>query len=588
MPTSLERVVTRLTASAADPRTDADLVAAFLRGADEAAFAELIRRHGPTVLGVCRRFLGPTPDADDAFQATFLVLVRRARHTDWRASLGPWLYGVALRVARKARAVRARRRASERQASAMTVDAPTPTREPDDADAVIDAELAALPANYRVPLVMCEIQGISRRDAARELGIAGGTLSSRLARGRKLLRERLARRGVVPVTAGLAVTVPAGLTSATARSAVGLLTRTAGAVPAAVLSLTEGVVKAMIVKWKLAAVLVALCVGLSGFGAWRGAVAPQATAADPPATTPPLVSAQKTAAKQPPAARKPDEPVATIFGDVSISREEFADHLIRKYGKRELEPFVNRLIIAHAFGKKGWTIRADEVLAEFDADCKAIGMSREEFAKNVLPRYNKTQDEWIEDVITPRIMLAQLCKAKIPAVTEAELRQAFDAKYGEKVQCRVIWWGKDEGDKARAAHESVRDDKEEFDRHARRSSNANLAATAGLVPPIPRTPPPDATELHAAAANLKAGEVSPLVATADGFVVVKCIAVIPADKTKSFDTEKPLLLAEVHQAKINRAVPKLFDELKQQANPKYHLTFSDSPILPNPAPAKKP
>jgi RNA polymerase sigma factor (sigma-70 family) len=587
MPTSLERAVTCLIAG--DPRTDADLVAAFLRGADESAFAELVRRHGPTVLGVCRRFLGPTPDAEDAFQATFLVLVRRARHTDWRASLGPWLYGVALRVARKARAARARRRASERQASTMTADAPTPAREPDDADAIIDEELATLPARYRVPLVMCELQGVSRRDAARQLGLAEGTLSSRLARGRKLLRERLARRGVVPATAGLAVIVPPGLTASTARSAAGLLTRTAGTVPAAVLSLTEGVVKAMIVKWKLAAVLVALCVGLSGFGAWRGSAGPEATAADPPATTPPLVSGQKTAAKEPPpAARKPDETVATIFGDVPISREAFADHLIRKYGKNELEQFVNKQIIAHAFSTKGWTIRADEVFAEFDADCKTLNMSREQFTKDILPRYRRTPEEWIEDVINPRIMLAQLCKAKIPAVTEAELRQAFDAKYGEKIECRIITWTKDQKAEGRRVYELVRDSEETFDVFARRNSEATLAAAAGRIKPIPRTPPLDADEHHPAVAKLKVGEVSPLVQTATGFFVVKCDAVIPADKTKSFDKEKPMLLAEVHQARIDREIPKLFNELKQQANPKYHLTFPDPAVLPNSAPAKKP
>jgi hypothetical protein len=408
-----------------------------------------------------------------------------------------------------------------------------------------------------------------------------------------LLRERLARRGVAPATAGLAVTVPAGLTSATARSAVGLLTRTAGAVPAAVLSLTEGVVKAMIVKWKLAAVLVALCVGLSGFGTWRGSAVPEASAAAPPATTPPLPAPPKALARENPTpARVPDDAVATIFGDVSISREAFADHLIRKYGKKEMEQFVNKQIIAQAFGKKGWTIRADDVLAEFDADCKSLGLSRAEFVKNVLPRYNKTPDEWIEDVVTPRIMLTRLCKSKMPPVTEAELRQAFDAKYGEKIECRIIAWGKDEGDEARKVYEKVRASEDEFDRYARRNSEATLAATAGRAKPIPRTPRPD-DEHYPAVAKLKPGEVSPLVQNARGFFVVKCDAVISADlskllDTESFDAEKPMLLAEVHQARIDREVPKLFNELKQQANPKYHLTFPDPAVLPNSAPAKKP
>ena len=109
LPTKLLHVVTRLASIAGDPRADSQLVAEFLRTTDEIAFAEIVRRHGPAVFGACRRILGCTPDAEDAFQATFLVLVRRARDTEWRESLGPWLYAVALRVARKARAFRAKR-----------------------------------------------------------------------------------------------------------------------------------------------------------------------------------------------------------------------------------------------------------------------------------------------------------------------------------------------------------------------------------------------------------------------------------------------------------------------------------------------
>ncbi|VTR91491.1 sigma-70 family rna polymerase sigma factor : RNA polymerase sigma factor, sigma-70 family OS=Singulisphaera acidiphila (strain ATCC BAA-1392 / DSM 18658 / VKM B-2454 / MOB10) GN=Sinac_0869 PE=4 SV=1: Sigma70_r2: Sigma70_r4_2 [Gemmata massiliana] len=332
MPASLLHAVSRLTAGADDPRTDAHLVAAFLKSTDQAAFAELVRRHGPTVLGVCRRFLGATPDAEDAFQATFLVLVNRARGTEWRESLGPWLYGVALRVTRRARSARAKRLANERQVPAMS-DQPIPSSEPDDASAVLDEELAALPAIYRQPLILCEIQGTSRRAAARELGLTEGTLSSRLARGRKMLRARLARRGVAPVTAGLALTVPASLASATVRNAVHTLTRTAGAVPAGVLFLTEGAVKSMIVKWKLAGAMIAACVGLSGVGAWQTSAHPPTPTApnQPVAALPPALPPDKPAAleKKIPAVSGP-EPIATIFGDVQITREAFADHLIRR------------------------------------------------------------------------------------------------------------------------------------------------------------------------------------------------------------------------------------------------------------------
>ncbi|MBP3960151.1 sigma-70 family RNA polymerase sigma factor [Gemmata sp. G18] len=278
MPTSLLHAVSRLTAGADDPRTDAHLIAAFLKSTDQDAFAELVRRHGPAVLGVCRRFLGATPDAEDAFQATFLVLVARARGTDWRDALGPWLYGVAIRVARRARATRAKRLANERQVPAMS-DPPIPASEPDDASAVLDEELAALPAIYRLPLILCEIQGTGRRVAARELGLTEGTLSSRLARGRKMLRNRLAQRGLASVTTGLTLTVPAPLANATVRNAVHVLTRTAGAVPAGVLFLTQGTVKSMLVKWKLAGAMIAACLGLTGLGAWHTSAQPPTPAA---------------------------------------------------------------------------------------------------------------------------------------------------------------------------------------------------------------------------------------------------------------------------------------------------------------------
>ena len=574
MPVRLRQAVCRVAAAAGDPRTDAGLVADFLLAADEGAFAELVRRHGPMVLGVCRRFLGPTPDAADAFQATFLVLIRRARRTDWRESLGPWLYGVALRVARKARAARSRRSAAERQVSPMTPEPAAASREPDDLAAVLDEELAALPEAYRRPLVLCELQGLGRKDAARELGLAEGTLSSRLARGRRMLRDRLARRGVVPSVAGLVVAVPAELATATTRHAMVVLSRAAGAVPTAVLSLTEGVVKAMIVNWKLAAVMVAACLGLGGFGMWQTATSPAAQPENRPVVpTPPAKAAP------------PTDAIATIFDDVPITREAFADHLIRKYGKKELEPFVNKQIIARAFAKKGLTLSADDVRAEFDADLKVLGVTPDHFERVILPRYGKTLPEWVDEVITPRLMMSRLCKTKIPAPGEGELRQAFDVKYGEKVQCRVITWPKDRGDEARRVCEMLRANPAAFEECARQQSDLNLAATEGLLPPVSRTPPPgqENSEAYLASAKLKVEETSPLVATKDGFVVARCVAVIPADKTRSFEAEKPALLAEVIRAKVTGEIPTLFAELKHEANPQIHLTFPE----PQPTGPKK-
>ncbi|MBN9522266.1 sigma-70 family RNA polymerase sigma factor, partial [bacterium] len=180
-----------------DPPADGRLVARFARTRDPDAFAELVRRVGPMVLGVCRRVTGDSHLADDAFQAAFLVLARRAADVNPAEGVRGWMYGVAVRVAREARAVSARRRA--REAPVPTVpDRAAESYQPPDADALraLDEEVAALPDHVRAAVVLCELDGVSRRDAAGRLGVPEGTISSRLAKGRKLLADRLRKRGV--------------------------------------------------------------------------------------------------------------------------------------------------------------------------------------------------------------------------------------------------------------------------------------------------------------------------------------------------------------------------------------------------------
>jgi RNA polymerase sigma factor (sigma-70 family) len=175
---------------------DRELLARFVASRDQGAFAQLVRRHGPVVLGVCRKITGHPQDAEDAFQAAFLVLARKAASVANPDLLGNYLYGVAVRVAQRARRSASRRRAHEVQVATMPDPAVSEPSPHPDVGPVLHGELSKLPACYRDAIVLCDLRGVSRSDAAAALGVPEGTLSSRLANGRKKLADRLARRGV--------------------------------------------------------------------------------------------------------------------------------------------------------------------------------------------------------------------------------------------------------------------------------------------------------------------------------------------------------------------------------------------------------
>ena len=182
-----------------DLASDTQLLDRFVRDRDDAAFTELVRRHGPLVLGVCRRVIPDRHLADDAFQAAFVVLARKAESVQPADKLASWLYGVSYKVALRARTM-AGRRAKHETLTATLPDTPVPPDPVD--DGVLDAEIAKLPVIYRDAVVLCELQGVSRYDAAKTLGILEGTLSSRLAKARKLLAIALGHRGVTIMRTG--------------------------------------------------------------------------------------------------------------------------------------------------------------------------------------------------------------------------------------------------------------------------------------------------------------------------------------------------------------------------------------------------
>src|SRR5262245_26385759 len=208
---------------------DGQLIARFLGGdeSSEDAFRVLIHRHGPMVLSVCRRVLGDEHAAEDAFQLTFLIFVKKAGTLRDRSLLTNWLHGVALRVARKARGQDARRQSVERRAAESAAD---PRRDSDEIELrlVIDEEIRRLPERYRLPLVLCHVEGLRHDEVAHRLGCPIGTVESRLSRARQQLRARLTRRGLSPTASVMAAVlrpsavspVAPSLAEATLRAAV--------------------------------------------------------------------------------------------------------------------------------------------------------------------------------------------------------------------------------------------------------------------------------------------------------------------------------------------------------------------------------
>jgi RNA polymerase sigma factor (sigma-70 family) len=256
--------------------TDGQLLGSFIERRDEAAFAVLVRRHGPMVWSVCRRLLRHH-EAEDAFQATFLVLVHKAASILRRETVASWLYGVAHRTALQARRTAARRSAREIQVAQM----PEPAGvEPDlgnDLRPLLDQALSRLSDNYRVVIVLCDLEGKTRKEAARQLGLPEGTVASRLVRARAMLARRLARHGLAVSGCALAAllsgeAVAAAVPTLVSCSAIASLTAVAAgrAAPAAVTSprvaaLAEGVLKAMFLKKLKIATVVLLIAGVLGF-----------------------------------------------------------------------------------------------------------------------------------------------------------------------------------------------------------------------------------------------------------------------------------------------------------------------------------
>ncbi len=254
--------------------TDSQLLGRFVTSQDQSAFAQLVRRHGPMVLGVCQRVLRDRHDAEDAFQAAFFILARKAASVVKRESLSSWLYAVAYHAALEAKSAKARWRTREQPMGNLPHPAVAPV-ETQDWRPVLDLELSQLPDKYRAVVILCDLEGRTHKEIARFLGVPEGTVSSRLTTGRRQLAQRLTRRGLALSSSMLAgalaegraiAEVPLALALATAKAAMQFAAGQSAALALPAAALTTGVFKTMLMtklKMVTASLLMAAAIGVS-------------------------------------------------------------------------------------------------------------------------------------------------------------------------------------------------------------------------------------------------------------------------------------------------------------------------------------
>jgi RNA polymerase sigma factor (sigma-70 family) len=322
-------------------RTDGQLLESYVRSREEAAFAALVRRHGPMVWGVCRRLLHNHHDAEDAFQATFLVLVRKAASVVPTDKVANWLYGVARQTAMYARATAAKREAREKQVTAMPEAAAVQQDLWHSLEPLLDQELGRLPDKYRAVLVLCDLEGKTRKEAAGHFRLPEGTVASRLATARTLLAKRLARHGLATSLASLAVALTASASAACVPSSVVTSTvkvvkllaagqAASGIISATVAALTNEVLKAMLIqKIKvLTAILLSVVFVAGGLFTYRTALGSTESArAGKETDVPRVVQADVPAGTAPKEPGQAEEPRPLTIDQVT-------GKMLRKVGNR--------------------------------------------------------------------------------------------------------------------------------------------------------------------------------------------------------------------------------------------------------------
>jgi parvulin-like peptidyl-prolyl isomerase len=277
--------------------------------------------------------------------------------------------------------------------------------------------------------------------------------------------------------------------------------------------------------------------------------------------------------------------VAYVFETQPVTREQLGDYLIDRYGADRLELLLHKRIIDDVCRKYGVEVTAGEVDSALGEELQGLAIDRTTFVNTLLARYRKNLYEWKEDVIRPKLQLAKLCRSRAK-VSEDDIRNAYESVYGEKIECQIILWPKTERGKADALadYARLRDSPEAFDQKAKAQLvKRELAATAGKVKPFGRHVMGD-DNFDRIVFRLQPGEMSEVIDTVDGPVVVKCLRHLPADTSISLESVREKLVKQLVDQKVVGEMQKAFQLLKTQANPQMKLQkknkASDSDGLP--------
>jgi parvulin-like peptidyl-prolyl isomerase len=315
--------------------------------------------------------------------------------------------------------------------------------------------------------------------------------------------------------------------------------------------------------WRRLAIGAGCAAGLAAAAWGCSLLLPRATAQ--PAAGKPAAATPAPAPEPAPVPSDYSQRPVAYLGGAPVTREQLGEYLIPRSGPDRLDAFLNRLLIERACKDKKIEVSAAEVEAALAESITGLGVDQKTFVNQILKDYHKTLYEWKEDVIRPKLLMAKLCKGRV-FVSDEEMRAAFEAAFGEKVECRVIYW-KDKG-KAEAEYPALRDSEEEFDRRARtQQDDPKLAANGGKIPPVSRTGGERPDPLELAAFKLQPGEVSALIDTpAGGALVLKCDRRLPPDTSVSL--ENPAVRQRVHdrvlEQKVRQEIAAAFDDLKEK------------------------